>query len=74
MKTIFRINLTADKWKTVGAVFVAKAGDGKGGYYTGGENYKVPKALKAVRESLTMQNRNWTETNGEDGYLTITAE
>ena len=73
MKTTFRLNLSADAWKTPGHVFVAKKGNGKGGRYVGGASYTVPKALQAVRDTLKAQGRAWTETCTEDGWMTITS-
>lgn len=76
MKTTFKLNMSADAWKTRGHIPACKVENGKQGSYTykGGASYTVPKALKAVRDTLKAQGRAFTEVCTEDGYTTITAE
>lgn len=72
MKTVFKINMNAEDWKTGGSVFIAKRGNGRGGSYKGGVNMGVIKAIKAVKESLLAQGRTYEESVHGD-FMVITA-
>lgn len=72
MKTTFKLNMSADAWRNGSGIILAS---GRYGTRTKpGASYTVPKALKAVRDTLKAQGRAFTEVCAEDGYITITAE
>lgn len=72
MKTIFKVRVMAEDWKTVSAIYTAKKDNAKGGKYTGGEAMTFVKALKRVKETLKAQNRAFTE-RAEGEFVVIEA-